>query len=102
MDIRIDEDENQNRNENENENENDRNGNGAGNIENAVRFTYCRNCEKGYKLPRGDLTPNLINCAICNFQAITVTKPSGKSHTICPQCFKYVRASIDPFNIFLF
>ena len=97
MDIRIDENENQNRNDNDHDNEG--NGMRAGNIENAVRFTYCKNCEKGYKLPRGDLTPNLVNCAICHFQAINVTKPNGKSHTICPQCFKYVRASIDFLNI---
>ena len=56
--------------------------------ENAVRFAYCVGCKKGHKLPRGDLVAHSVNCAICGFQAVTVTKPDGKSHTICPQCFK--------------
>ena len=89
MDIRRDENENNNNNNNNNNDSNGNNGNGI-NIDTIIRFAYCKNCQKGYKLPRGDLTPNIINCAICNFQAITVTKPDGKSHTICPQCFKYV------------
>ena len=69
MDVRIDEDEN---------------------IETAVKFCYCSTCKKGHKLPKGALTPHTVICAICNFQVVTVTKPDGKSHTICPQCFKYV------------
>ena len=57
-------------------------------LDNAIRFAHCMSCKKGHKLPRGDLQPNPVNCGICNFQAVTVTKPDGKSHTICPQCFK--------------
>ena len=60
------------------------------NLENAVRFAYCSTCKKGHKLPRGLLAPNAVFCAICSYQAVTVTKPDGKSHTICPQCFKCV------------
>jgi hypothetical protein len=68
MDIRVDEEEE--------------------NLDNAIRFAYCMSCKIGHKLPRGDLQPNPVNCGICGFQAVTVTKPDGKSHTICPQCFK--------------
>ena len=64
------------------------------NLEKAVRFAYCSTCKRGHKLPRGDLAPNPVFCAICSYQAVTVTKSDGKTHTICPQCFKCVTHSL--------
>jgi putative hemolysin len=64
------------------------------NLEKAVRFAYCSTCKRGHKLPRGVLAPNPVFCAICSYQAVTVTKPDGKTHAICPQCFKCVTHSL--------
>lgn len=63
-------------------------------LDKAVRFAYCSTCKRGHKLPRGVLAPNPVFCAICSYQAITVTKPDGKTHAICPQCFKCVTHSL--------
>jgi hypothetical protein len=68
------------------------------------RYLFCtaETCKTVLNLPRGEVAPLAVHCAICKYQALSVRNvETNKEHSICPFCFRYNLPFVR-FHFFLF